>query len=137
VNDRRNENKFREVEGWLDAQFAALQARLDAEGIVARDCSSRHYHYKNQILTWSFSFVRDAEMNGETERVTVLLTYSEPLRDEGELTVLIRAEVFQRAQISRIDLRHEYVVELEQVRRNGLQALVMESFVQGAELLSS
>lgn len=131
------EAKFRQVEGLLDAQFAAVRPGLEADGVIVRELSARHYHYKNEMLTWSFALSRDIQGSGETARVSVFLLYCEPVEGVADtLDIRIRSEVFQRAKVSHVDRQRDYAVELEEVRTGGLRAVIVDAFAQGAALLA-
>lgn len=127
------EAQFRLVEVMLDEQVSALLPNL--REVTIRDLSARNYHYKNQFLSWSYQFVRDTKIDAEVERISVFLTYIEPFEGEGGLSCLVRAEVFQQAQVSRVDRKRRYVVSIEQVRSHGLESLLKDAFAQGAALL--
>jgi hypothetical protein len=128
-----SEARFRQVERVLDKHLSSL--RSNTPDIVVRDLSARTYHYKNQVLTWSHHLVRDREDNGETKRISVLLTYSEPIAGEDDLAIRVRAEIFQQGQLSRIDRRHDYLTPIAYIEQAGLEDLARSAFEQGAELL--
>jgi hypothetical protein len=127
------EARFREVEALLDAHLAALTNAL-AEVQMRDDCA-RTYHYKNQVLTWCYQFVRDVPADGEVERISVWLTYREPFADRDALEVLVCSEIFQQGKISRVNRRQESQWPIASVKAVGLAAIVTRSFEIGAALL--
>lgn len=78
--------------------------------------------------------MRGREVDGETRRVSVLLTYSEPLGDQDDLSILVRAEVFQQGQVSRVDRRQEERIPIAQIEQTGIVDLVERAFEIGAKL---
>lgn len=129
------EMRFRDVEALLDQKLSEARLRAVLSGVAMRDLSARHYHYKNQALSWSWQFVREKAIDGEIERISIFLTYIEPRGDSDALTVLVRSEVFRQGQISRIDRKHESSVTTDHVKAVGLEPLLKDAFEQGRKLL--
>lgn len=129
------EARFRKIESLLDQQVSNLKSGGALAGITSRDLSARNYHYKNQVLTWSWQFVRDIALSGETNRVSICLAYDEPLGRDDALTVSIRSEIFQPGQISRINRRHEYQVAIPEIEQTSLEPLLKRAFEEGTKLL--
>jgi hypothetical protein len=129
------EARFREVEALLDGHLAALTNAF--AGVRVRDDCARTYHYKNQVLSWCYQFVRDVPADGEIERISVWLTYREPFGDRDALEVLVCSEVFQQGQISRVVRRQESQWLIASVRAVGLAAIVTRGFEIGTTLLRS
>ena len=130
------ELRFKKIETLLDHQLAGVRSTPTLSGVEVHDWSARKYHYKNQFLTWSYQFVRDNLIDGEFERISISLTYMEPLGDDDALAVIIRSEVFQQGQISRVDRKHEYRVGMDEVEASGLEPILRNGFAHGKKLLS-
>src|SRR5258706_12576919 len=129
------ELRFRKIETLLDHQLAVLRSTADLSGVEVHDWCARNYHYKNEVLTWSYQFVRDTLVDGEFERISVRLSYMEPLADDDTLAVFLRRELFQQGQISRIDRKHEYRVAIDQGESAGLEPILKNGFTEGPKLL--
>lgn len=132
---RAAEARFRSVEISLDTELD--RAISDTPEFSVRDLSERTYHYKNQVLTWSYQIVRDAPMNGETAWISIFLTYTEPLDDNDDLTVLVRSEIFGLGQLSRVDRKLEYREAIAGIKSSSLKAILDQAFARGADLLAA
>ena len=130
------EERFRAVEQVLDRLLAEDTSALNTLTIC--DLSGRTYHYKNQYLSWSYQFSQDTPVDYETKRISVDMTFVEPvdLEKEDVVTVFIRSELFQQGRASRIDEKSEYLMTLLDLEHSGLAACVNVAFQKGEEILT-
>jgi hypothetical protein len=129
------EAEFRLVERVLDDLVAAAQEQLRASAIQLEDRSVRTYHYKNEYLFWDHCFLAEWRVEAERARVTVRLTYGEPVRLDAtppELELSWRAELFQQGHESRIDRRGGRKLTLAQVQEQGIESLVGGAIREGS-----
>lgn len=129
------EAQFRDVEVLLDHKLSEFRRSTASSGLTINDLSARNYHYKNQVLSWSWQFVREIPVDGEIKRISLFLTYMEPLGKSDKMTILVRSEVFQQGQISRIDRKQERCLSIEQIENAGLEPVLKNAFERGHKLL--
>jgi hypothetical protein len=85
------EARFREVEAILDSKLEEYRKDKASPGILFQDQSARTYHYKNQFLSWSWRFIRDTPLDGETARVSVSIYYGEPFNGKDEVDIAVNS----------------------------------------------
>jgi hypothetical protein len=129
------ETRFREVELILNKKLGDYRNDVASDGVVFRDLSAPTYHYKNQFLSWNWTFVRDTPRDGETKRVSISLGYWEPLDGKDKLNLTVRAEIFQQGQISRIARNEERSLAVEQIEPIPFAILLEDEFKRGRTLL--
>ena len=131
------EQQFREIEKILDGMLRESEGQLRSSGIQIIDQSARTYHYKNDHLFWSYSFQKEWLVEVERARVTVGMSYGEPVRpnDAPEIKVSWRAELYRQAQVSRIDKKGEKTHSLSRVQHEGVSFFVNAAIEEGAACL--
>lgn len=130
------EARFRQVELVLNQKLGCYRNDKISTGVVFRDLSASTYHYKNQFLLWSWTFVRDTPLDGETQRVSVTIDYGEPLDGIDKVDIVVRGEVFQSGQVSRIDRRGKHSLAVEQFMAAPFVTLIEDWFTRGRTLLA-
>lgn len=128
------ETAFRRVETLLDGLLAHADTALRSAGMQVEDHSARTYHYKNDHLFWSHSFVKDWPVDIEQARVTVCLDYAEPVQpqDPPRIRLTWRAELFRTGQASAVDERAEAWLSLDDLQRAGIAAVIADAVRQAA-----
>jgi hypothetical protein len=129
------EARFREVEVALNKKLEAYRNSEISTGVIFRDTGSPTYHYKNQFLSWSWTFVRNTPLDGETKRISVSISYGEPLDGKDIIEVAVRAEVFQQGQVSRIDRMDARCFGVEQFKSVSFATIIEMEFDRGQTLL--
>ncbi|PQO27870.1 hypothetical protein [Blastopirellula marina] len=127
------EAAFRSVEHLLDGLVLAAKPELRANEVTLEDQSARTYHYKNEHLLWQFAFLKQWLVQTEQARVTVTLTFSEPLQPEPnpQLELSWRVELFQLGQMSRIDRNERERLQLTEIEQQGVAAWVLDAIQKG------
>lgn len=135
----RVETEFRRIESRLDEMVGRAEPDFRSANVLIQDWSARNYHYKNDHLSWSHSFLKVWDVGVERARITVCLSYTEPLNPEGppEVELSSRAELFQQGQQSRIDKRTRSIVSLADIERQGIYSLVEAAILEGEAYLPS
>ena len=123
------EKRFREAERKLDELLQRDEAIIAAGGISITDESARAYHYKNDYLSWRYSFEARRARESEVERVWVVLSVHED--DEEALRIWRRAEIFQTSKLSRWESTIEEVRPIKEAMRDGLASIVLEAIRGG------
>ena len=123
------EKRFREAERQLDELLRRDEAVIAARGITITDRSARAYHYKNEYLSWVYSFETRRARGSEVEKVWVWVSLYE--HDVGVVRVWRRAEIFQLGQLSRWQSTTEQLLALEKAVRDGLSSIVLEAIRAG------
>jgi hypothetical protein len=131
------EARFREVEVLLNKKLGEYRDGVASNDVALRDASVPTYHYKSQFLSWSWTFVRDAVVEGETRRVSVSIDYGQPIEGKDKIDIGIRAEVFQQGQVSRIDRRETRSVSVEQIQPIPFATLIEGELKRGQTLLEA
>jgi hypothetical protein len=133
------ENIFRTNETILDRLLNAGLAAFTAEGVTHADESARQYHYKNPYLIWEQRFESSKPTDSEIERVTVRLSYREPLdvQETAIVEATITAEVFQAGQRSRVRREQIRRIYLSELTSKGLPPTVRECVQSGRQSLSN
>jgi len=121
-----SEAEFRCVESKLDALVSDAEQALRLVEVQVEDVSRRTYHYKNEYLCWSYSFLKEWLVDVEKARVTIRITYGEPtdVRETPEVEFSWRAELFQQGQVSRIEKKGGFKRALLDVEQQGIAILV-------------
>jgi hypothetical protein len=130
------EARFRKVEAVLNKKLEDYRHDKISTGVVFRDLSAPAYHYKNQFLSWRWTFVRDTQLDGETKRLSVSIGYCEPLDGKDKVEIAVRAEVFQPGQVSRIDRKDERSLAVEQLESDSFVTFIENGFARGQTLLA-
>lgn len=127
------EVQFRRVESVLDELVGKAQNQLRSADMRLEDRSARKYHYKNNHLVWSYAFLKEWRIGTEKARLTVVLSYGEPVNSEAvpEIELTWRAELFQQGQESRIDTKGNSKCSLADVERYGILTLVNGAVQEG------
>jgi hypothetical protein len=127
------EAAFRRVESTLDELVMRAEQDIRSAAVRAEDRSARTYHYKNSHLFWSYTFLKEWRVNAERARITVSLTYGEPVNPEAppEVEIGWRAELFQQGHESRIDERGKSSCALADIERQGIASLVKGAIREG------
>lgn len=81
----RVETEFRRIESRLDEMVGKAEPDFRSVNVRVQDCSDRNYHYKNEHRSWSHSFLKEWDVGVERARITVRISYTEPLNPEGLL----------------------------------------------------
>ena len=133
----RVETEFRLIESRLDEMMGKAEPDFRSVNVRVQDWSDRNYHYKNDHLFWSHSFVKEWDVGVERARITVRLSYTESLNHEGppEIELSWRAELFQQGQQSRIDKSSKSIVSLADIERQGIYSLVEVAILEGEAYL--
>jgi hypothetical protein len=131
------ETAFRRIETLLDELLEHAGEQLRCAGLQIEDHSARTYHYKNDHLFWSHSFLKDWLVDIEKARVTVSLDYSEPVRpqDPPSIRLTWRAELFWQGQVSSIDKRGEALLTLNDLKRDGIAVVIADAVAKAAVCL--
>ena len=128
------EAEFRRVEEVLDDLVVAAKEPLRSADVQLEDRSVRTYHYKNERLFWEHCFIKEWRVEAERARVTVRLTFGEPIRSEAtpELELSWRAELFQQGHESRIDKRGKLKLPLTHIEQQGIASFVTGAIHEGS-----
>lgn len=131
--------EFRRIESRLDEMVGRAEPDFRSANVLVQDWSARNYNYKIDHLFWSHSFLKEWDAGVERARITVRLSYTEPLNPEGppEVELSSRAELFQQGQQSRIDKRTKSIVSLADIERQGIYSLVEAAILEGEAYLPS
>lgn len=131
------EAEFRRVESILDEIVSKAAPDFHSVNVRVQDESARNYHYKNQYLNWSHWFLKEWDVGVERARITVYLSYYEPLNPKAppEIKLSWRAELFQQGQLSRIDKRMKSTISLAEIERQGIYNLVEAAILEGSAYL--
>jgi hypothetical protein len=133
----RVETEFRRIESRLDELVGKAELDLRSQEVRVEDWSARNYHYNNSYLFWSHSFLKEWIVGVERARITVCLSYHEPLNPEGpcEIELSWRAELFQQGQQSRIDKGSKSTFSLADIERQGIYSLVEAAILEAKAYL--
>jgi hypothetical protein len=128
---------FERVAKMLDELYLKAEPGLRSEGFEVEERSARTYHYKNNHLFWSCFFLKTWLLDLDRARVTVHVSYGEPatLKTLPAVEVTWRAEVFREGQRSRTDEKGIAAYSTDDLQREGLAAIVLKAFTNGAALL--
>jgi hypothetical protein len=131
-----SEFKFREAEKALDAAVRDVGARLEAIGARIQDRSLRQ-HQRGEYLSLTYEFTKVWELEVETARVRVSLSFGEPVdvADAAEVRVWRCAEQFRPGQLSRVREISESVLSLQALSDSRLGDLVVLEMEKGAHVL--
>jgi len=122
------ESKFREIESALDHAVRESEAEMRRLGVTVDDRSLRQ-HQRGEYLSWHLEFTKSWELDLETARVRVSLSYQEPVdaSEPAELRVWRCAEQFQPGQTSRVRQVAERVLPVEALAGSNLgEAVALE-----------
>jgi hypothetical protein len=130
---------FRTVERELDRLVEHAMARLLASDVRVEDESARQYHYKNELLVWTYRFQTSWPVGSEIAQITVRLQFAEFDEPPALIKVEVRtvAEVFQVGQISRVRNADWRVVTLERLMADGVDAVVLDEIAAARKLLQA
>jgi hypothetical protein len=130
------ESKFREIEQGLDRAVRKSEAQILALGVTAQDRSLRQ-HQRGEYLSWCFEFTKSWELDLETARVRVSLSYQEPVdaSDDAEVRVWRCAEQFRPGQLSRIRQVAERALPVHAFTGSKLGEIVVLEMRGGAHVL--
>ncbi len=133
------EQQFRKNEKILDELLRYAESHLRFSGVSIENHSSPNYHYKNAYLCWSYSFLKEWLVELENARVTVYLSYSEPIKpnDTPEIRLQCKAEIFSQGQESKIDKRGERIYSLKQLETEGISNVVLSVINEASSSLAS
>ena len=131
------EIKFREVETQLDAALQAATHVLRNFDVSVQDISVRSYTYKEAYLSWSYLFERVWELELETARAQIRLSFSEPIEvaSPAQISVWQRSEKFRSGQESSQSEKSEATMSLSALLNEGIDALVVKRIRAGAQTL--
>lgn len=129
------ETKFREVEKQLDAAVQVAIPVLRDFDISVQDTSVRSYQYKEAYLSWSYLFERVWELELETARVQIRLSFPEPIEvaSPAQIGVWQRSEKFRPGQESSQSEKSETTISLSALLTEGIDALVVKRLKAGAQ----
>lgn len=127
------ENIYRSYERVLDEDLNKHREKLLAENIEIIDNSARTYHYKNDHLFWSFSFIKKWAVDLETAQVTVLASYYEPASQSEKPLINLNKhiEVFSQGKELRISEREKLQIPMETYSSKGAGNIVREYIRKG------
>jgi hypothetical protein len=130
---------FRAVERELDRLVDVAMARLLASDVIVADESAREYHYKNELLVWTYRFQTSWPVGSERAQITVRLQFVEFDEPPALIKVKLRmvAEVFQIGQMSRVRKEDWRVVPLERLTADGIDAVVLGEIAAAQRLLQA
>lgn len=109
------ESKFREIEQLLDSALADAVGRLESLGIRVTDKSQRKYQGRVDHLLWEYDFEKNWELELETARVRVSVSFGEPV-DPAEVAlgrIWTCAEQFRSGQVSHVREASETTIPIE------------------------
>lgn len=126
---------FRQVERTLDDLVAAAREPLRSHGVQISELGGNDYACKGDYLGWSCRFETDWIVKIETARVTIHLSYGEPIPEEFDLPPQIElfwiAELFQLGCLSRLERRAKLLLPLRQLQQLGIAWLVTAAIQAG------
>jgi hypothetical protein len=128
------EESFRRTQRTLDELIEAATPELVERGISATDESHRNYHYKNQLLSWSYRFESRRSYRGpEIAMVTVRVTFNEPFDPDAPQDVRMwsRSEIFQIGQGPRWEHTEDRLLPIADVLGRGIAELVCTAIAVG------
>ncbi len=117
----RKEFEFRAIERQLDELVEHDRPFLLKENIQITDASNRNGD-RDGFLSWCYRFERQQGHCPEIARVTVWVTFQEPvhLPTPQEVNIWTRSEIFQIGQISRWQSTQETTLSLKTLQSQGL-----------------
>src|SRR5206468_629002 len=103
---------------------AASVAECKAAGLEVTDESARHYHSKNELLTWCTRFELSWPVTYEWARITIRICYIQPRStcERQQLSVSSVSEVFQTGKFSRLRETTEKQLTWSELRTRGIVA---------------
>jgi hypothetical protein len=131
------ESNFREIERQLDLAVADAIGCLGELGIRVMDKSLRKYQGRVDYLLWQYDFEKDWELDLETARVRVSVSFGEPVdrADAAQVRVWSCAEQFRPGQVSHVRETFETIIPVEAVIESQLADVVVASVRKGGHVL--